>query len=40
VQRRAGTTRRQALVETARAWLRPILMITLATIFGMSPLAF
>ena len=40
MQPRAGTTRRQALVETARAWLRPILMTTLAMIFGMSPLAF
>ncbi len=40
VQRRAGATRRDALIEAARVRLRPILMTTLAMIFGMLPLAF
>ncbi|HOL70584.1 MAG TPA: efflux RND transporter permease subunit [Bryobacteraceae bacterium] len=40
VQRRAGTPRRPALIEAARVRLRPIIMTTLAMIFGMLPLAF
>jgi len=40
VQRRAGATRQEALVETARVRLRTILMTTPAMIFGMTPLAF
>jgi HAE1 family hydrophobic/amphiphilic exporter-1 len=40
VQRRAGVGRRDALIEAARVRLRPILMTTLAMIFGMLPLAF
>jgi HAE1 family hydrophobic/amphiphilic exporter-1 len=40
VQRRAGATRRDALIEAARVRLRPILMTTMAMIFGMLPLVF
>ena len=40
VQRRAGVPRRDALIEAARVRLRPIIMTTLAMIFGMLPLAF
>jgi HAE1 family hydrophobic/amphiphilic exporter-1 len=40
VQRRSGATRREALIEAARVRLRPIMMTTLAMIFGMLPLVF
>ena len=38
--RQAGQTRTQAILEAAHVRLRPILMTTLAMIFGMLPLAF
>lgn len=40
VQRRAGVGRREALIAAGRVRLRPIIMTTLAMIFGMLPLAF
>jgi HAE1 family hydrophobic/amphiphilic exporter-1 len=39
VQRRAGATRRDAVITASKVRLRPILMTTLAMIFGMLPLA-
>ncbi len=39
-QRDGGATRKDALIAAARVRLRPILMTTLAMIFGMLPLAF
>jgi HAE1 family hydrophobic/amphiphilic exporter-1 len=40
VERRAGRSRRDALIRAACVRLRPIMMTTLAMIFGMLPLAF
>ncbi|MGE5646339.1 MAG: efflux RND transporter permease subunit [Acidobacteriota bacterium] len=40
VQRRAGASRRDAVIEAASVRLRPIIMTTLAMIAGMLPLAF
>jgi hydrophobic/amphiphilic exporter-1 (mainly G- bacteria), HAE1 family len=40
VQRREGMSRRDAVLSAARVRLRPILMTTMAMIFGMLPLAF
>jgi hydrophobic/amphiphilic exporter-1 (mainly G- bacteria), HAE1 family len=40
VLRKGGTARREALIAAGRTRLRPIMMTTLAMIFGMAPLAF
>ena len=40
VLRKGGMDRREALINSGRTRLRPILMTTLAMIFGMMPLAF
>jgi HAE1 family hydrophobic/amphiphilic exporter-1 len=40
VQRRTGASRREAVITAARVRLRPIIMTTMAMIFGMLPLAF